>query len=364
MKRVRSKSALAVDPSRLFEAGVSGEEFGAYFPRYLREPAVLDCGSVIYAWLQFIQLLIRASIKLFLKPRSDAAGKLDIKEVEQVYNREAVTYDVKHHLTTHGMDTTWRREISWSVAMVGRNNGGLVSVLDLCTGTGLTIREMAPLLSDWGISGSVVGLDYNTKMLDIARSRNSSYPGINVRFVRGDAMNLVRSEQPPVEGLDRFDPNSFDAVTQMFGIGGISDPLLVFQGVLQILKPGGHYCLVDMHQPIAGQPGEWPFLLKWCRFPRLETMTYEKTTIPLALNRLWGWRDTTLDFYLLPLITWQDSDGGRWGFKVINFEVESQHWWLGLPIMPVGKIIVEKVIIDDEEEFARRQKILSFVRTL
>lgn len=360
MRHVRSKPALAVDPSRLVEAGVSGEEISAYFPRYLRESSTLDCGSVVFVWLQFVQLLIRASIKLFLRPRSDTVGKLDIKEVEQVYNREAATYDAKHHLTTRGMDTTWRRLAGWSVTTVGRNKVGSVSVLDLCTGTGLTIREMAPLLFQWGIRGSVTGLDYNTKMLDIARSRNGSYPGIDVRFVRGDAMHLVRSEQPPVEGLERFNPNSFDAVTQMFGIGGIADPLLVFQGVLQILKPGGQYYLIDMHQPIAGQPGEWPLLLKWCRFPRLEIMTYEKTTIPLALNRLWGWRDTTLDFYLLPLVTWQDATGGRWGFKVINFEVESQHWWLGLPIMPVGKIIVEKLIID-EEEFDRRQKILSLV---
>lgn len=359
MRHVESKPALSVDPSRLSETGVSSEELGAYFPRYLREPPALDCGSIMYAWLRFVQLLIQTSIKLFLRPRSDSVGKLDIKEVEQVYDREAATYDVKHHLTTHGMDTTWRRLASWSVATLGRNNSGPIAVLDLCTGTGLTIREMATLLSDWGISGSVTGLDYNAKMLDIASSRNGSYRGIDVSFVRGDAMNLARQDQP-VDGLEQFESDSFNAVTQMFGVGGISDPLLVFQGVLQILKPGGQFFLIDMHQPIANQPGEWPFLLKWFRFTRLEAMTYEETTIPLALNRLWGWRDTTLDFYLLPLITWQDTDGLRWGFKVINFEVESQRWWLGLPIMPVGKIIVEKVTID-EQEFAKRQKILSLV---
>lgn len=360
MKRIISKPILSIDSSHLSEVGIRSEEFSAYFPRYLREPSALDCGSIIYTWLQLIQLLIRASIKLFLRPRSNAVGKLDIKEVEQVYNREAATYDAKHHLTTHGMDTTWRRLASWSAIIAGRNNRGSVSVLDLCTGTGLTIKEMAPLLSEWGIRGSIIGLDYNSKMLDIARSRNGNYRGIEVSFVRGDAMNLVHNEHSQTDGMERFSSNSIDSVTQMFGIGGISDPLLVFRGVLQILKPGGQYFLIDMHKPIAKQPGEWPFLLKWCKFPRLEAMTYEQTTIPLALNRLWGWRDPTLDFYLLPLITWQDANGDKWGFRVISFEVESQRWWLGLPIMPVGKIIVEKTKIG-EEEYNRRQKILSLV---
>lgn len=360
MKQIVKKPILSVDQSRLSEMGIRVEEFSSYFPRYLCEIPALGCGSLRYAWLKFMQWLLKLSVKIFLHPRKGLVENLDIHEVERVYNREAATYDIKHHLTTHGMDTTWRRLASWSVATIGRNNSGSVAVLDLCTGTGLTIREMAPLLSDWGISGSIIGLDYNSKMLDIARSRNGNYRGIEVSFVRGDAMNLARNEQPSVGGMERFGSDSFDAVTQMFGIGGISNPLLVFQGVLQILKPGGQFFLIDMHQPIAIQPGEWPFLLKWFQFPRLEAVTYNQTTMPLVLNRLWGWRDPTMDFYLLPLVTFQDKDDKRWGFKVVNFEVESQRWWLGLPLMPVGKIIVEKTKIG-EEEYKRRQKILSLV---
>lgn len=360
MKRVISKPILSIDRIHLSEAGVSVEECGVYFPRYLNGLPALECGSLKWAWLQFIQLLLRLSVKIFLRPRKGPTEDLDIHEVERVYDREAATYDAKHHLTTHGMDTTWRRLASWSVATVGRNNGGLVNVLDLCTGTGLTIREMVALLSDWGISGSVVGLDYNAKMLDIASSRNGGYNGIDVSFVRGDAMNLARYEQTSADGMKQFNPDSFDAVTQMFGIGGISDPLKVFQGVLQILKPGGQYFLIDMHQPIASQPGEWPFLLKWFRFPRLETITYNQTTLPLVLNRLWGWRDTTLDFYWLPLVTYRGTSDDRWGFKIVSFETESQRWWLGLPLMPVGKVIVKKTAIS-EVEYQKRQKILSLV---
>ena len=312
------------------------------FPSYL-EDSSKDCGRLKLVGFGFIQLLLNLSVKIFLRPRKGPVKDLDIDEVKKVYDREAATYDAKHHLTTHGMDTTWRRSAGWSVVNIGRNNGGLVSVLDLCTGTGLTIKEMSTLFSLWGIKGSIVGFDYNAKMLDIARSRNRGYDGTSIRYARGDAMSLVKNEQPSSSELEQFLPNSFDAVTQVFGIGGIDNPSLVFRGVLQVLKPGGQYLMTDMHQPITKLPGEWSFMLKWFNFPMLEAVTYKNTTLPLVLNRLWGWRDTTRDFYLLPLVSHEDKNGNKWGFKVINFEVESQRWWFGLPIMPVGKIIVEKV---------------------
>ncbi|MEK7117946.1 MAG: class I SAM-dependent methyltransferase, partial [Patescibacteria group bacterium] len=166
------------------------------------------------------------------------------------------------------------------------------------------------------------------------------------KFVRGDAMSLAES----------FELHSIDIVTQIFGIGGIPEPLRVFEGVLQILKPNGQFLLIDMHKPIPEQPGEWPFFLRWCRFPVLEMVTFEETTIPLVLNRLWGWRDTTLCFYLLPLATYRDSDGRYWGFEVKSFEQESQRWWFSLPLMPIARIVVEKTGI--AEETARKREAI------
>lgn len=359
MRCIVKKATLSVNPSQLSAVGITPKKFSMYFPSYLRQATTLECGRIKYLWLMFIQLLVKLSIVVFLRPRKGQVGNLQIDEVEKVYNREAATYDWKHHLTTHGMDTTWRRLASWCAATFGRKNGS-VAVLDLCTGTGLTIKEMSPLLHHWGIDARIIGLDYNARMLGVANSRRFDRDGVAVSFVRGDAMKLASNGTTSSTEMAQFEPNQFDVVTQMFGIGGISDPVAVFGGVLQIMKPGGQFFLMDMHQPIADQPGEWPLLLKWFRFPQLEAMTYNKTTMPVALNRLWGWRDTTLDFYLLPLITWQDANGDKWGFEIISFEVESQRWWLGLPIMPVGKIIVEKVKISDEQ-FIERRKVLSFV---
>jgi hypothetical protein len=70
----------------------------------------------------------------------------------------------------------------------------------------------------------------------------------------------------------------------------------VANSVLAVLREGGRFLLIDMHRPLLGLPGEWALPGFWVRFPRLEYFNYAKTTLPLVLARLWGWRDTTLDF--------------------------------------------------------------------
>ena len=322
------------------------------FPAYLQDQTQ-SSRALAGPLRRLVQFLIQTGIRLVLRPRRGAVGKLDISEVNEVYDREALTYDVKHHLTTRGMDTMWRRAAGWCAVMTAQRSHSRVRILDLCTGTGLTVVEMVNILREYGASAEIIGLDYNEKMLALARERNPESDDIRTRFIRGDAMSMVSRSDGRDASLMGFSQEAFDLVSQVFGIGGISSPLDVFRGVLQILKPGGRFFLIDMHRPIQSQPGEWPFFFRWIKTPLLEALTYTETTIPLALNRLWAWRDPTLDFYLLPLVTWRDSAGSVWGFKTEHFRVESERWWLSLPVMPVGQIMVEKEMITTEEEQER-----------
>jgi ubiquinone/menaquinone biosynthesis C-methylase UbiE len=315
-------------------------------PTYLTQPFRFSGGCFKYWILRVIFLAIYCITKIALSPRKESVGTLDTEEVSRVYDREARSYDTKHHLTTKGMDTTWRRLAGWAVLTVARQQNWDPRVLDLCTGTGLTISEITTVLSEWGVQAKVIGFDYNGRMLELARQRQYD-PAQEISFVQGDATKLSEV------GFEQ----SFDVVTQMCGIGGIADPVSVFQGVLEVLRSGGRYFISDMHQPIPKQPGEISLLWRWIHSPTLERIIYEEGTIPLVLNRLWGWRDTTLDFYLVPLITITDDDGNNWGFKVVDFEVQSHRWWLGLPLMPVAKLVVEKEQITKEESRIR-QRIL------
>jgi len=339
---IANKPIISVNMERLKENGISERELRRYFPRYILNPTPLYYSRIKKVWFFAVRLFLTVLVKIFLRPRK-ASGSLDIHEVEQVYTKEAATYDRKHHITTRGMDLIWRRAAGWFVSVIARNEARNIRVLDLCTGTGLTIKEIISILKEYGLEAEITGLDYNEKMLDVARKNLEAYS--NIKLVRGDATNM-----------NGISSNSLDVVTQVCGIGGISEPTKVFHEVLRILKPGGWFFMIDMHKPIPEQPGEWPFLLKWFRFPIFESVVYEESTIPVVLKRLWGWRDTTLCFYFLPLTVYRDDNGKYWGFKINIFVQDSQRWWFGLPIMPVAQIIVEKVEISEEE--AKKRKII------
>ena len=328
----------------------------AHFPDYVRQ-ASPEIGVGLRLWFEIMRFPARIFIWLALRPRREQVGPLDATEVDRIYDREAATYDRKHHLTTRGQDTNWRRMAGWLVASASEP---CPSVLDLCTGTGLTVLEIVRVLREHRRQVDIIGLDYNKVMLRHAQLRfnrvATRFADQRVAFVRGDATALLGTTSSDMVAFERA---SFDIVTQIFGIGGVNDPLPVFKSVLGVLREGGRFLLIDMHKPIANLPGEWAFFGAWFQMPRFEAYTYRHTTMPLALARLWGWRDTTLDFYLAPLVC-EESEGSYYGFRLLWRTVEPERWWLSFPVMPTCRLLMEKVRIDPKE-YEWRQRIMTEV---
>ncbi len=292
-------------------------------------------------WLfSLLQLPFRLAVYAFLRPRTGRIGGLKSPEVQDVYNREAKWYEHKHHLTTRNHDTTWRQDAGWQVANYCRLHTMHPSVLDLCTGTGLTIIEMSRILALEGFAANFVGVDLNETML--AHTPHSLEDGGTARFIHADVTRL----------LQRFNASSFDIATQIFGIGGVAEVSKTFEQVLAVLKPGGCFILTDIHHPLKHLAGRWFALRSWKSFPSFESACYNETTVPLVLNRLWGWHDPTADFHTLLGTTWQDDAGQCWGFKIIHRQYRAEAWWLGFPLMPVMSVIAEKVAIPTPKEGA------------
>lgn len=341
-----NKPVIAVD---FGISGISRSVVEKYIPKFIYEPKGMWYGLGMKIFLLITQLVLRALVWIFLNPRMGKVGNLDPQETEKVYDREAPNYDIKHHITTRGMDLSWRRTAGQFVSnyVLSREKA---TILDVCTGTGLTIKEISHLLEMWNLKADITGIDYNRKMLNCAKHN----VGSDVRLVRADATKMVEQTDPE---FARFRYNQFDLVTQVLGIGGISTPIETMKEVLKVLKENGQFLLIDMHKPIRSMPGEWPFIFKWFNFPLFESVCYEETTIPLVLKRLWAWRDTTVLFYLIRLVVYEEG-GKYYGFEVVSFNHESERWWFSLPIMPTGKIIVEKVRIS-KEEHNLRMKIMA-----
>jgi SAM-dependent methyltransferase len=95
-------------------------------------------------------------------------------------------------------------------------------VLDVGCGCGETSFELGRRV---GPTGSVLGVDISTIMLERARERGANAP--NVRFLAADAQTHA------------FAPGSFDAIFSRFGVMFFQDPPAAFANLARALVPGG-----------------------------------------------------------------------------------------------------------------------------
>ena len=173
MKHAISKPWVEINWLKAAAIGISRSDVSRYLPKYLVDPDPLECGVIKYWCFTLVLWLSVLSVKIFLRPRNGQVGNLDLQEVDRVYDKEAKHYDWKHHMTTRGQDKTWRRQAGWFLANLARIASKRLRVLDLCTGTGLTIEETLVVFNEFTLPVSLVGLDYNEKMLQVARSRRN-----------------------------------------------------------------------------------------------------------------------------------------------------------------------------------------------
>ena len=143
-------------------------------------------------------------------------------------------YDLLNRLLTLGLDERWRKHAAEHCLAAEPTR-----VLDLCCGTGdlaLRLARQAPA----GVE--VVGLDYSTGMLSVARDKAGRSPaGQAVHFLEGDAADLP------------FPDGHFDSVGIAFAFRNLTwrNPLRdrALSEVRRVLRPGGVFAVVETSQP-------------------------------------------------------------------------------------------------------------------
>lgn len=348
---------------------------GDYFPSHVFNDEEIEIDELHYLYYKFILkifvLLLRLRLKILGPSYRDYKSDPSHREVEEIYTREAEDYEYKHHLTTNFRDTWWRRQIGLEVANYIRaksiGSKEIISILDIGTGTGLSLEEMFRVFKLFDMRVRASGLDFNQKMLrqaekkTVARMTREGLLADGIReivFVRGDARNLTGGNGRSREGLEYFHRDSFDCTTIMFGIGGIDAQLESMREQLAVLKPNGILTMIDIHRPIIHLREEWPWFIGQKCADAFAVMAWEQVTKPLVLATLWGWRDPTRIFYTASLVV--DSDEGQgayYGFESISLSLNNEFWWFGLPTMSTAKITLKKIKIS-KFEFDRRQEIL------
>jgi ubiquinone/menaquinone biosynthesis C-methylase UbiE len=114
-----------------------------------------------------------------------------------------------------------------AVRELGLEPGG--SVIDVCTGTGLTLPYLAAAV---GRGGRVVGIDRSPAMLAGARERAHGPP---VELVDADAAQLP------------FADGTFDGAISTYGLTAIAAIDAALDEMIRVVRPGGRLVIADVH---------------------------------------------------------------------------------------------------------------------
>nr|CRH05644.1 putative Methyltransferase family protein [Candidatus Magnetococcus massalia] len=105
-------------------------------------------------------------------------------------------------------------------------------VVDLCCGDGFFTAPLSQL-----VGGGLYGVDLSEEMLAQARAAVAESHAPEVTFIAGDARDLQQMIPEPVDLL--LIANTFH---------GVPDKPALCQGVYEVLKPGGHFIIVNWHR--------------------------------------------------------------------------------------------------------------------
>ncbi len=149
------------------------------------------------------------------------------KQVTQMFDNIAESYDFLNHSLSLGMDNLWRK-----IAIKKLSNNP-ENILDIATGT-----------ADFAVSAtkytkaSVTGIDISQGMLDVGIEKIKK-KGLSDRI----KLQLADSENLP------FNDKSYDAVTAGFGVRNFEDLNKGLSEMNRVLKEGGIVAILEPSTP-------------------------------------------------------------------------------------------------------------------
>jgi demethylmenaquinone methyltransferase/2-methoxy-6-polyprenyl-1,4-benzoquinol methylase len=162
--------------------------------------------------------------------RNSDEVKFPLKEFySQIFRR----YDLVNRLFTVGMDCRWRKDAAKICLSYNPEQ-----IIDLCCGTGDVAIKTAQLSND---DVKIIGLDFNSDMLDYARIKASKKSLKSIEFVQGDAANIP------------FNDHKYDCMTIAFGFRNLCyenpqrDKHIMEMN--RVLKKGGKLIILESGVP-------------------------------------------------------------------------------------------------------------------
>ncbi|MCX7861795.1 MAG: bifunctional demethylmenaquinone methyltransferase/2-methoxy-6-polyprenyl-1,4-benzoquinol methylase UbiE [Bacteroidales bacterium] len=147
------------------------------------------------------------------------------REVGQMFDKIAPTYDLLNHILSFNRDKQWRK---YAVSVALKNNPN--RILDIATGTGDMIGEIRKFTNI-----PIDAIDISDNMMEIAKKKLSNYSDINFYNMPAEKLN--------------FSDNYFDTVMVAFGIRNFEDLHSVLGEVYRVLTLNGQFVVLEFFRP-------------------------------------------------------------------------------------------------------------------
>ena len=153
------------------------------------------------------------------------------KQVEEMFDNIAPSYDKLNHRLSWNIDKGWRRKAIRQLASFKPQ-----TLLDIATGTG----DFAILAAEMLHPQKLVGADISEGMMEIGRKkvREKGLQDI-ISFDKEDCLHLSYQDE------------TFDAVTAAFGIRNFADLDSGLREMQRVLRKGGHLSIVELTSPVS-----------------------------------------------------------------------------------------------------------------
>jgi len=149
-------------------------------------------------------------------------------QVTHMFDGISKSYDLLNRIITLGIDVLWRKRV---VKLLQKEQPK--SILDIATGTGDLVLELAKINAD-----KIIGLDISPGMLEIGKQKVK-----NKKLEDRIDMQLGDSEALP------FNKETFDGVTIAFGVRNFENLELGLQEIFRVLKPNGALVVLETAVP-------------------------------------------------------------------------------------------------------------------
>ena len=142
-----------------------------------------------------------------------------------MFDRIAPTYDVLNKLMSFGIDKRWRTK---AIALLGKADGNVGPVLDLCAGT----LDISAMLEESFPGERIVACDFSAGMLERGKDKVT-----RTERIVGDALALP------------FEDASFGSVICGFGMRNLADLRAGIREARRVLRPGGTFVTLELFAP-------------------------------------------------------------------------------------------------------------------